>query len=146
MRGRPITLANIYRPNNQVPFFRQNAKAHLVCIWNPAPWNLLERTIWPPHRCFRRLHDDTIQSLETIKKRTPLPTPSPHGADSKPDGKGLHLLLSHPQQLLKKWLQYIFLSHAELHYLESGTIQPMILSVHYPITVTLTIPDKNTIT
>lgn len=139
--SKPITLANIYAPNeHQVSFFRKigdlltSFKEGIVLLGGDfnVPLNPnLDTSSGTSMLSYRALRQIKLE-LQGLALHDTWRTMFPSMKD--------YTFYSIPFQKYSR-LDYLFLSQPDLTYLTQATIDPMFLSDHHPISVTLTFPD-----
>lgn len=144
IRGRPVTLANIYYPNShQVTFFRK--VTHLlasfregVLIWG-GNFNIALNLILDSSNGASSLPYKALRAIKTCMKELTLHdswyTLNPHTKD--------YMFFSARHQCYSR-LDYLFISQQDLTLLSHKTIDPMFLSDHHPISMSLLIPESST--
>lgn len=140
--ARPVSIANIYAPNSkQVAFFRQigdlltlfaNGILILSGDFNVPLNPLLDSSSGTSELPYRALKQIKLQ-LQGLMLHDTWHTLKPQ---EKPYFSPIHQKHSR--------IDYIFLSQADLTYLQQATIEPIILSDHYPITMMLQFPEQVT--
>lgn len=142
--SKPITLANIYSPNeHQVSFFRKTCdllasfQKGLVLLGGDfnVPLNpLLDSSTGTSALPYKALRQIKLQ-LQSLTLHDAWRTLAPSVKD--------YTFYSAPHQKYSR-IDYFFLSQTDLPYLQQSTIEPMFLSDHHPITITLSFPDTIT--
>lgn len=140
--SRPITLANVYFPNKgQAPFMYTVCKAlekftHGLLIlggdFNTTLNPLIDSSSGTsniPFRTIKRMKGDLINLTLHDSWRTLYPKLKDY------------TFFSHPHTRYSR-IDYLFLSQKDLTYLYKASIEPMILSDHHPITMTLRFPES----
>lgn len=140
----PVTFANIYSPNSiQVTFFRsvaqiltdfQTGLTILGGDFNVAIYPILDTSSGTASLPYKSLRQIKIQLQDLILHDT-WRTLHPNSKD--------YTFFSAPLNRYSR-LDYLFVSQKDLPLLTNASIEPMLLSDHHPISMTLTWPDKNT--
>lgn len=139
----PITLANIYCPNDhQVSFFRKTCdlltsfKSGIVLLGGDfnVPLNpLLDSSTGTSTLTYKAIRQINLQ-LQSLTLHDTWRTLFPSDKD--------YTFFSAPHQKYSR-IDFFFLSQTDLPLLQQSTIEPMFLSDHHPITVTLSFPEPN---
>lgn len=140
LHTKPITLANLYAPNRQqVPFFRNTLQLltsfHRGMLVVGGDFNL---ALSPSLDSSSGSSTITFRALRAIK--TQLANLTLHDAwrTLHPNTKDF-TFYSLPHHKYTR-IDFFFLTQTDLDSLLTATIEPMILSDHHPISITITLP------
>ena len=146
LENHPMTIANVYAPNSrQVTFFRKIkdllttfASGILVLggDFNIPLDPLIDTSNGTSSLPYRALKQIKIQ-LKELTLHDTWRTLYPQTRD--------FTYFSNTHQKYSR-IDYFFLSQPDLTFLTNSTIEPMTLSDHHPITLSLTFPEKKTVT
>lgn len=146
IHNRMVTLANIYSPNTaQVCFFRsiaailagfQAGTTILGGDFNVTLQPILDSSSGSSTLPYRALRQVKMQLQELLLHDT-WRTLHPNGKD--------YSFFSAPHSRYSR-LDYLFLSQKDLPFLKSATIEPLLISDHHPITLSLSFPERNLVT
>lgn len=144
IHNRPITLANLYAPNKQqVPFFRKTLQL-LTSFQNGilivgGDFNV---ALSPPQDTSTGTSSITYRALRAIK--TQLSDLTLHNTWRMLHPKDKDFTFFSPPHGKYSRIDYFYLSQNDLSLLTKATIDPILLSDHNPISMTLTFPTTRT--